>query len=761
MTSIMNSDPADAERREARCTEIGRNGPGTDTKSGARRQRVGQLWRAGLVVIVVGVFAQVCLFEFVDCDDGLNVYKNPKLNPVSLNHLGDLWTRPYGDMYIPVAYTAWAGVKLGGEWICPVAPGTFTAAEPFHLANLLIHVLNVLLLFAILRRLGSSDGAAALGALLFAVHPLQVESVAWVTEFRGLLSAFFSLLAVTIILKRHTPGPAVDNDFPALVPWLRPSLLTSRAGYSLALILYVLALLSKPSAVVVPFLLVVILVCICGKSLREGVVVVVPFVLLAVPAALVVRSAQPAITGGFNPPLATRLLIAGDAVWFYITKTLVPAGLALDYGRTPESVLLSNWRCLTAAVTVCAVVGLSRCLRHRAEYLAALGLFLAPLLPVLGLVPFRFQLASTTADRYAYLALLGPAFAVALLNDRCVQRRTVRIATVGVIAVLAGIAIQQSRHWRNSECLYVHLLKINPGSSIARNGLGLALWRVGRHEQAMEHFRRALEAAPFDGTAYANLGTAFRDRGESRKALVCLTDATRVRPRSPHAHNDLGRALAEAGNLTDGEHYFRQAIRFEPDHADANHNLGTIKLEQGRLEEALRFYETALSSRPDYVPSLINSGQVLGRLGRWKQAAERYVSALALEPNSASAWSGLGHALLKLSRPTEALAAYKKAVGISPETPETRNNLAIVLFQLGRCDEAFQEYEAMRFLNRKFAALTYVQQGLIRERQGMTAEAIELCRKALVHAPGMQSAKVALERLSPPSLDALQPPSTE
>jgi hypothetical protein len=397
--------------------------------------------------------------QFLTFDDEPLIYANPHLNPPDAAGLAWQWSNPYWFMYTPVTSTAW--------WAIAQIHG---AHDPFcfHAANLIVHFVAGWLCFLILRLLIQSDWAAAAGAVLFLVHPLQAEPVAWATGMKDLLSGCLALAAI----------------------WAYLRFLQSRRGltYLLATWLFVLALLAKPSTVVVPLICMAIEVIWLGGSWRRAAAWLAPWAIPAVAIAVVAGRVQPAVGG----PIWTRPLVAGDALAFYLAKLVFPVNLGIDYGRTTEMVVQShplNWLVPVAAAVLIFIF------RRNRAILAGATIFGLALLPVLGLKPFKFQLYSTVADRYVYLAMLGPALVAAALLK---QRPKATLVAVVILVLLAVKSMIQSTYWFDSETLYRHAIETNPTSLLAHNNLGVVLADRGDVDGAIGQYLVVSQLDPTD-----------------------------------------------------------------------------------------------------------------------------------------------------------------------------------------------------------------------------------------------------------------------
>jgi len=490
-----------------------------------------------LVLACVAVFGEIGRHGFVRWDDEINVYRNPYLNPVTPANLGHFWTgtgmgKAADTVYRPLVYSIYALIAPGAATTPYLTDGQGAGldARPFHAVSLLVHVLNVLLVFGLLRRLVKNDGAAAVGAALFALHPLQVEAVAWVSGLTDLLGALFSLLALTAFVRFREAGQGNGS-------W---------KWFAVATLWFGLALLSKPSAAVLPLLALVLDCAVLGRSWRESVKVLAGWLPLALASVIVAHHAEPVLLSGVVTPWWTRPLIAGDALLLSVRHLVWPVGLGIDYGRSP-GVALADHAWLSSLVVLIAGACVRRLRRRCPWLLAGAALFAAALLPTLGLIPFRFQTFSTVADRYSYLALLGPSLALAWSLARLPHRLPARLAAGSICAAALllmslGSAAQVTT-WRSSTALFDHALVVNPRSWMAHLNLGGILADTGRRDEAVVHYQQAMRLRPDD---------AAKD-----------------------AYTD-GVTLARQGRKAEAAAEFKQALDYQPDFAPAREALRAL-----------------------------------------------------------------------------------------------------------------------------------------------------------------------------------------
>lgn len=578
-----------------------------------------------VVCITLAVFSPAIGFGLLNWDDELNVSTNPRLRPLSLENLAWFWQGwrdPYGGLYVPATYNLFAIEAHFAEQPATTAFPHGLDPRVFHATGIALHAVCVWLVFVLLLRIMKNDLAAAAGALFFALHPLHVEPVAWVTGTKDLLSAAFALSAVVLYLQSQVLGPTSNEKQRTI------RRVIFIAGASLA---YLLAIFAKPSAVVTPLLLLVIDSLVQRKVQRQTIGVVVGWSLVAVAIILVNRAAQADAPLEYEPSIFARILVAADAVTFYLYKIIIPWGYCADYTRTPQFVLQSSWRWFAWLVPV-GLTFLSLWTSHRRTTFAAWLLFLIPLSVVLGLVPFAFQRYSTVADRYAYLALLGPALLLAYLLT--LYRTTmVRVGVAAMLIALAGLSVVQLPHWKNDGTLWEHTIHVSPRSSLARNNLGYYLESQGHGEAAREQYLEALKLNESNHEARTNLGNTFY----------------------------------REGNVPAAMEQYRQVLDTSPGHAEANFNLANAVRLQGQLELAAEHYSQAVESQPNYLKAQLSLASVLLELGKLPEAAAAFRRAVDLAPQFAPAHVALGNVLEKMNESEEAIAHYRLALEIDPQ----------------------------------------------------------------------------------------------
>ena len=599
-----------------------------------------------LAGLVLAIFIPVCGYEFVSYDDGYNVYNNWRVTNFSATNLAYFWKEPYENLYIPLTYNLWAVLA----WIAqmfPLGEGKPLNPHVFHAANLLLHLGCASLVFAIVRLLLVSSWAAWAGALIFAVHPVQVAAVSWVTGMKDVLSAFWSLMAiwqyVLYVKSGRTGCRALAHCF-------------------LVGICFLLAMLAKPGAVTVPLLLMIIGRMLLGLSWRRLALEILPLAAIAVPLVIVTKAVQPDTQQVWQPALWQRVLISCDALTFYLYKVFLPISLGPDYGRTPSFVLAHGWIFITPLLLL--AVGYTLWRQKGVWRLTAAAVFAASLLPVLGFISFDFQNISTVADRYLYLAMLGSALVVGWALDR--WRTKLAWSLFAVMAL--GLAVRTSgqiRHWQNSRTLTEHALKINPDSWVMQNNQGIDLAQAGLHEEAIAAFEGALEDKPDYAEAHNNLGALYRELKQNTDAIHHFEKSLEINPGSAKSSFNLAMLHSARKHPLQAIKYYRQAIQSKPDFIEAYNNLGLIYLELNRSEAALALYRKATELFPDLPLFHYNLARAYAELDKKQEAIGALRQATTVDPDFGPAYHQLCRIYLDLEDYPPAIdsAAQAKRLG--------------------------------------------------------------------------------------------------
>jgi protein O-mannosyl-transferase len=565
----------------------------------------------GLLAVIFAVYAQVAHFDFVNFDDPEYVLRNAHVRGgVTPGGLAWAFGSGYGANWFPLTWIShMLDVQLFGM-----------DAGFHHLTNVLLHALASLLLFAFLRRATRALVPSAFVAFLFALHPLHVESVAWVAERKDVLSAVFWFLALWAYV-RYTERP-------------------SAARYLQTLAAFALGLMAKPMIVTLPFVLLLLDAWPLGRlrpswpRIREK----LPFFALSAAVSLVtyeVQRAGGAVMTVSAIPLMLRIENALVSYVDYILKMLWPAGLAVFY---PYPLSVPAWQVAAAALTIAAITFLAVRAFSARPYLTVGWLwYLGTLLPVIGLVQVGTQ---ARADRYMYVPAIGLAIMLAWSIASFGNRAAMAMAAA--CAAWAALTWVQLGYWRNSETLFRHALAVTRDNAIAEHNLGSALLdEPGRLPEAIAHLRAALRINPGSAQAHTDLGSALAKAGRPGEAIAEFRAALAGAPGSAVVHNNLANALAASGQPLEAIREYDAALRIDPAYNEARQNLaiahfdaGVSFAKAGRAPEAVAEFQEALRLLPGYADAHNNLGVVLSQMpGRLNEAISHFEAAVRLRPD--------------------------------------------------------------------------------------------------------------------------------
>ncbi len=585
-----------------------------------------------LAVIVWVVFGQTMHYEFINYDDDRFVYENPTVTAgLTLKGIASSFSYANSDNLIPLTSIShmvdWQlyGRNAGGH----------------HLTNVLLHAANAILLFLVLGVMTGTVWRSAFVAAVFAVHPLHVESVAWVAERKDVLSGLFFMLTLWAYARYAKQGGG----------W-RPK---SRFWYGLALACFTFGLMSKPMLVTLPFVLLLLDYWPLkrmeslgsGFRVRSLILEKVPFLLLAAAdcvATILLQSQNYTIVSvqhlGFFWRAGNALVAYADYIW----QMIYPAGLAVLYLHLGNH--LPVWKMVVSASALIVISAGVVAWRRRYPYLLAGWLwYLGMLVPVIGLVQVGVQ---ARADRYTYLPQIGLYIlltwgAVELCRSWRHQRAGLGAAAAVILAGLMAGAYVQTGYWKNSIPLWSHTLACTSKNPVAHTALGNALADQGKVSDAIEQYRQAIQIKPDYAEPYNFLGVelwniALAKQGKMDEAVENFERALQIKPDYADAHNNLGLALAGQGKLDQAVEHYDRALQIKPDYADAHNNLGLALANQGKLDEAIEHYERALQINPGYVEARFNWGLALVRQGKAGEATAQFHRALdmAVAQNNAA-----------------------------------------------------------------------------------------------------------------------------
>lgn len=614
-----------------------------------------------LGLIVWGVFGQTLHHDFVNYDDDAYIYDNAVIQRgLTLDNVGWAFTNIHLHNWHPLTTLSnmldcsLYGLNAGGH----------------HLTNVLLHAAVAMLLFGMLREITGAFWRSAMVAAVFAVHPLRVESVAWVAERKDLLSGLFFMLSLWAYARYARNKGASGGSFGFF-----------RAGaWWLSLLFFILGLMSKPMVVTLPIVLLLLDYWPLGRLANDGSRLgvkrllweKVPFLIFSVASSVITIIAQGnAVQSVDSIRVLPRICNAVVSYAVYLWQMLCPVRLTAFYPHPGD--LLPMWQLGLSAMALLAVSIVVLLLWKRRPY-AIIGWvwYLVMLLPVIGLLQVG---AMAHADRYTYLPQIGIyVLVIWAAADLCGQWRHGPImlgcASVLMLATLMAVARVQTAYWKNSESLWMRTLDCTrdqlTGNWVADFNFALYLLKAGRLDESVAHFQSGLERQPYDAKAHYNLGYALDKQGRQAEAFAHFQKAIRL---------------------------FQNAIDIPPEYPAAHQNLGLILIKQGRHDEALANFKKAVELQPEFAEAHSQLGLALGKKGLLDEAAVHFQKVQQLLPEDAQAHNNLGNVLAGQGKLDEAIAAWLKTVQINPDHAEAQCNLGLALAEKGKFDEAIPHFQ--------------------------------------------------------------------
>ncbi|MDB6021911.1 MAG: Tetratricopeptide 2 repeat protein [Pedosphaera sp.] len=650
------------------------------------------------LILLLGTFFLYCPvigYDFITYDDPQYILSNPHVrNGLRLAGVSWATTTLYFSSWHPLT---WISHMLDCQLYGVQHPGGH------HLTNLLFHAVNAALLFMVLRRLTGALWRSAMVAALFAWHPFRVESVAWVSDRKDVLSGFFWLLTLWAYVR-------YVNESKLQSP-------KSKVWYGVTLFCLGLGLMSKSMLVTMPFVLLLLdywplkRSAECGvrsaelgkasgvraSSWRWLVLEKLPMMAMGMIAGALTFLAQKEGGALANPVALSFLERMGNALVSYVrylAKLFWPVDLAVVYPVHPWPA----WACsgaglLLAAISFRAIVTM----RRQPYFFTGWFWFLGTLVPVIGLIQLGIQ---AMADRYTYLPLIGIFIALIWGSAELTtgwERRGFALTAASALILLACVAVTsvQLRYWKNTLTLFTRALAVTGDNFIIHEGLGLALDERGNYDEAMAHYKLAHEEQPDSPVALYRMGLNHARHGDYATAVGFYQEAMRHGPDSSTVRFNLANALAALGKTDDAAAQYSQSLRLDPNSADVHNNLGTMLAHLGRLPEALAQFEEALRLKPDYPEAHDEMGGVLFKLGQAGLAQTHYETAVRLKPDFAHAQMKLGLILAQQGHLQEAVPHLLAARTLEPQNPVVYYNLGAAYEALGQFDEAARAFGEM------------------------------------------------------------------
>ena len=644
----------------------------------------------GLTIIVLAAFWQVRTFEFVQYDDDRYVSNNKHiLSGFSIKNVIWVFTSVHGGNWHPLT-------GLSHIMDCQLFGAD---AGRHHLVNLLIHIVNTLLIFAVLWQMTNALWASAFVAACFGVHPLHVESVAWISERKDVLSTMFWLLTMFAYF-RYARMPTISY-------------------YILTLILFTLGLMAKPMVVTLPFLFLLLdywpleRMKLLGTDKNSGsqkhsasdrwknflklILEKIPFFVLSAVFCVItiaVQSSSGAVKDTTRFPVPTRIANAVVSYARYIEKMVWPVNLTFFYPHPGEKIVY--WQVFGAFIFLAGITYLI--IRESARYkylLTGWFWYLGTLVPVIGLIQVGGQ---SMADRYTYIPLVGLFIIAAwgandILAKWSYKKIVLTLLSLAIIAILTVLTRFQANYWRHSWSLFERAIAVTEGNYIAYDGRGLLYQQKGQYDLAISDFQKALSANPWYAPAYNNLGLVYNNKGGYDLAISCYNKAIEINPKKVQTYNNRGNAYKGKGQLDSAIADYNKAIEMDPEFAEAYYNRGNAYLNKKDFDRAISDYNKSIELKPMNAEAYSNRGLAYLNKGDFDHAISDYNKSIEIDPKYAIAYNNRANAYKIHGNFDLAISDYNKAIEINPKLIGAYLNKAGACEKAGRTAEAIEAYK--------------------------------------------------------------------
>ena len=637
-----------------------------------------------LAAVILAVFWQVNQFDFITLDDPVYVTLNRHIRSgITLDGFRWAFFTTYAEFWHPLT---WLSLMFDYQLYGLNAGG-------YHMTNLILHILSTLLLFWLFNRMTGAIWRSAFVAALFALHPLRVESVAWIAERKDVLSAFFWMLTFCLYVY-YTEKPAIKR-------------------YLLVLFCFVCALMSKPIVVTLPVIMILLdywpLKRFESKKgnlilwqLREK----IPFFVFSAVFSIITFYAQRPVPVKLFP-LSSRLANAPVSFVTYLEKTFWPLDLAVFYPFTSQ---IQVWKVVFASLLILLISAAVIVAVKRLPYLFVGWLWYATtILPVIGIIQVGNH---AMTDRYTYLPSVGIAIMLAwgiplLFPREYIRKKVLFPAGIAFLAIMALLAWQQCGYWKNSFKLFGHALSVTKNNYLAHISIAAALSNEGKNKEAIDDYNKAIDITPDNILLYIHKGVIYTKRGQYQLAIDNFNEAIRRSPNNAEAHNKLAFIYDILGQYQRAIEYYNKAILLKPDDADVYINKGVIYTKLGQYQLAIDNFNEVLRRSPNYVEAYHKRGYAYAEIGQYQRAIEDYNKAILLNPNNADVHNDRGVIYGKGSQYQLAIDDFNEAIRIKPDIAEAFNNRGFTYDKLGQYQHAIEDYNKAILLRPDYVLAYY------------------------------------------------------
>jgi len=633
-----------------------------------------------LTVVTLAVFWQVNQYDFINLDDFMYVTKNLHIQSgITVDGFRWAFSTTYAEFWHPLT---WLSLMLDSQIYGLNAGG-------YHVTNLILHILSTLLLFWLFCRMTGAVWKSAFVAALFALHPLHVESVAWISERKDVLSAFFWMLTLCLYVY-YTGKPAIRR-------------------YLLVLFSFVLALLSKPMVLTLPVIMILLDYWPLErfKSQRGNLVLwqlreKMPFFVLSAVFSVITIYVQ-YDPSGKDFPLGSRLANAPVSFVTYLEKTFWPHDLSVFY---PFSDQLPVWQVSGAALLIVAISAAVILMAKRLPYLFVGWLWYAiTIAPVIGIVQVGNH---SMADRYTYLPLIGIgiilAWGIPFLFPREDMRKKILFpAGIAALVILAVLTWHQCSYWKNSIELFNHALQVTKHNYLAYGSFGIALFKEGKTQEAIDHYNKAIRIRPDYFQSYDSRGAAYDKLGRYQQAIEDYNAAIRLKPEYANSYNNRGAAYDKSGQYQKAIEDYSAAIRLKPEYDNAYNNRGIVHSELGQYQKAIEDFSKAISLNPAFVDAYNNRVAVYAKLGQYQLSINDLNKTISLNPDYLKYYINRAAIYGKFNQYHNVIKDLNEAIRLQSDNALIYYNRGFAYAKIGQYHSAINDFNAAIRLKEDYA----------------------------------------------------------
>lgn len=662
-----------------------------------------------LIILPIILFWQTTNFSFVWDDNRIHLAANPLLQTISFENIKNIWAETKG-MYMPVTYTFWALLKPIGESISGMQ-----GFNPFiyHLINLIFHLFNGILVYIILRNFVKDKWAVFGGAILFLLHPIQVEAVAWISELRGLLSMFFGLISVYLYIKSI-------------------NIKIGNFGVQIfSFIFYTLAILSKPSMVVLPIFAFIFSIYFYQEKISVIIKRLLSWILITIfPVVMIMLPDREIIGKVINSPLWSRPFIWMDAINFYFSKIIFPLNLSPSYHRIPQ-IVLGKWQTYFLWIIPVIIASILWKIKKKHSLLGiSFLLFIIGFLPVSGLILFVFQDYSTVADRYLYLSMFGVSLAFSYLFSFFKGRKSQIIMSLILTVFFLQSCFIQTPIWKSPESLWTHCINVTPDEAKAYYMLGNIRKDAGKFEEAVTFFSKAIEMDSSYGEAYINRGSVLSAMNKDLEAIKDLNEAVKYSPHNPKLYNNRGIILTKIRQFDKAIADYNMSLKLNNNNVEILQNRAFTYGEMKNYDSAIKDYNLIEKLAPNFPELKLKRGKIYLQKNDINKAIKDFNDYIEKDPKNATAYFHIARAYKKINMINKSLEYYAKAIKLNSNYADALFNRGNIYNSLNQYPAAIKDYENAIKIRPDFTDV-YINLGIIYSRLKKYDQEIECYSTAL------------------------------